>query len=411
MFDNLLFQNTKDLLTDDIKGGRLPGALLFSGPEASGKLTCALETARILSCTNKPKGSWTCECPSCLRHKALVSQNVMLLGPRDCTLEISACKKTFLISAYKNDTHVPATRYLFIRSVRKLTNRFNPILWQDSKELSKIAGFSSAIDELLEEIDPIRELPPYEKLEKLCEDILKQCIKLEEELMYDTIPILQIRNLSSWAHIGAADGMKVIIIEKADRMPEGVRNALLKILEEPPRNTVFILTTTRRSAVMPTILSRVRTYNFSERNIEQNTNIISRIFHEETDSSIENYFQTFLPVSPDIIAEQSEKFYSEIIHGKIPDVAKILLECKKFEPRVLFRMFLNNIQKIQHRNINTPAMTEAVFETNEVLKKCYSNVTTYYQSRQNAMEALVRDIAYINKKYENILRTNYDQLQ
>ena len=52
-------------------------------------------------------------------------------------------------------------------------------------------------------------------------------------------------------------------------MLESVRNALLKILEEPPADTVFILTTSRRNAVMSTILSRVRTYQFNERTLEQ----------------------------------------------------------------------------------------------------------------------------------------------
>ena len=53
MFDNLLYQNASSLLKDDILNNRLPGAILLSGPVASGKLTCALEIARILSCSGE----------------------------------------------------------------------------------------------------------------------------------------------------------------------------------------------------------------------------------------------------------------------------------------------------------------------------------------------------------------------
>ena len=70
MYDNLLYQNVESLLTDDIKNDRLPGSILFSGPDSSGKLTAALETSRILSCRNNPRGKWTCTCSSCLQQNA-----------------------------------------------------------------------------------------------------------------------------------------------------------------------------------------------------------------------------------------------------------------------------------------------------------------------------------------------------
>ena len=56
MFDNLLFQPASVQLAEDLKRGVLPNALLFSGNSASGKLTCALELARVLSCIERPAG-------------------------------------------------------------------------------------------------------------------------------------------------------------------------------------------------------------------------------------------------------------------------------------------------------------------------------------------------------------------
>ena len=83
MYENLVFQDVTKLLIKDINSNSLPGAILFSGEESSGKLSAALETSRILSCSNRGIKSFNCECTSCLQSKALTTNNLMLLGPRD----------------------------------------------------------------------------------------------------------------------------------------------------------------------------------------------------------------------------------------------------------------------------------------------------------------------------------------
>ena len=188
---------------------------------------------------------------------------------------------------------------MFVRSVRKLTSRFNPVFYEGDDKVSKISPYIQTIDELLEEFDPLRpieKLGDIEKIKKNAENLLTQCEKLESSFMYDSVPVSHIRNASSWARFTTSSGKKVLIIENADRMLETVRNALLKILEEPPEDTLFILTTSKRGAVMPTILSRVRTYPFIERTEEQNNDVISRVFHDEG-RNINDYLCGFLPVS------------------------------------------------------------------------------------------------------------------
>jgi DNA polymerase III delta' subunit len=49
---------------------------------------------------------------------------------------------------------------------------------------------------------------------------------------------------------------RVVIIDQAERMNPNTANSLLKLLEEPPAHCVFLLTSHRRSALLPTILSR-----------------------------------------------------------------------------------------------------------------------------------------------------------
>ncbi|MCI2068158.1 MAG: DNA polymerase III subunit gamma/tau [Bacilli bacterium] len=57
---------------------------------------------------------------------------------------------------------------------------------------------------------------------------------------------------------------KVYIIDEVHSMTGAAFNALLKTLEEPPANVVFILATTEPDEVLPTILSRVQRFDFSK---------------------------------------------------------------------------------------------------------------------------------------------------
>ena len=263
----------------------------------------------------------------------------------------------------------------------------------------------SDIDEELEILDFPHELPEVEKVKKSCEKLVELCKKLETSFLYDSIPIAQIRNVSSWARLKSVEGKKTIIIENADRMLESVRNALLKILEEPPADTMFILTTSRRNAVMPTILSRVRTYSFTERDVSQQQEVIKRVFHDESFcGSINDFLLTFLPVKPDFLLEKAKFFVSSIVNGHIPDIATVSKDCGSFDPRIMLKIFLNGIQLNARKLMETPAGSQAAFELSKALKDCWNNVTVYNQSVISAMEILVRDIAKINKIHGNVLK-------
>lgn len=403
MFENLVNQEAGKLLAADIRHNRLPGAILFSGSEASGKLTAALETARILSCHENPQGKWLCECPSCLQHKSLICSNLMLMGPRDCSLEISAAAKTFTDAHFINAKFIDAARYLFLRSVRKLTLRFNGILWEGDSSLNKIGSLIEEINENLEVLDFPRELPDITEVKKICEEISKLCNKLEEDFLYDSIPINQVRNMEAWAHIKTEEGRKTVIIENADRMQTSVRNALLKILEEPPEDVVFILLTSKRNAIMQTILSRVRTYNFSDRTLNQQREVITRVFHNEDFSgSINDYLLTYLPVTPTEIKGQARVFYNSVANRQICNIEEIVKKCEKFNPRIELRLFLSNIAAFTKPLLNSQAGTEAAAQTMQLLRNCSDNITLYNQSPASALEILMRDMFALNNTYGGV---------
>ena len=403
MFENLVNQEAGKLLAADIRHNRLPGAILFSGSEASGKLTAALETARILSCHENPQGKWLCECPSCLQHKSLICSNLMLMGPRDCSLEISAAAKTFTDAHFINAKFIDAARYLFLRSVRKLTLRFNGILWEGDSSLNKIGSLIEEINENLEVLDFPRELPDITEVKKICEEISKLCNKLEEDFLYDSIPINQVRNMEVWAHIKTEEGRKTVIIENADRMQISVRNALLKILEEPPEDVVFILLTSKRNAIMQTILSRVRTYNFADRTLDQQREVITRVFHNEDFSgSINDYLLTYLPVTPSEIKGQARVFYNSVANRQICNIEEIVKKCEKFNPRIELRLFLSNIAAFTKPLLNSQAGTEAAAQTMQLLRNCSDNITLYNQSPASALEILMRDMFALNNTYGGV---------
>jgi DNA polymerase-3 subunit delta' len=73
------------------------------------------------------------------------------------------------------------------------------------------------------------------------------------------ISIEEIRNMVSNSYLGSSMGRyRIMIIEDADRMAERSSNVLLKALEEPPVNTLWILCAPSEADLLPTIRSRVR---------------------------------------------------------------------------------------------------------------------------------------------------------
>lgn len=61
---------------------------------------------------------------------------------------------------------------------------------------------------------------------------------------------------------------KVYIIDEVHMLSASAFNAFLKTLEEPPRHAIFILATTEKHKILPTILSRCQIYDFSRIGVE-----------------------------------------------------------------------------------------------------------------------------------------------
>ncbi|WP_319415051.1 hypothetical protein [Marispirochaeta aestuarii] len=172
-------------------------------------------------------------------------------------------------------------RYLVIRGARKLTRRFDPWLWEG--EESRLKGARSSLDaleELLDELDPAAGELAETRAEKIISSIAKEAASVLKASNLSHIPIFMVRNLAYWARTTGHGKAKIIIMENAESMMDSARNAVLKILEEPPEGVHFILTTSKRAALIPTILSRVRPYAFKERDSRGERQVLDRIFRE-----------------------------------------------------------------------------------------------------------------------------------
>ncbi|MDR1522077.1 MAG: DNA polymerase III subunit gamma/tau [Streptococcaceae bacterium] len=99
----------------------------------------------------------------------------------------------------------------------------------------------------------------------------EMCIAITEDRLEDVLEIDaasnngvdEIRNLRDTVKYSPvlAD-YKIYIIDEVHMLSTNAFNALLKILEEPPANVVFILATTEVHKVLPTIISRTQRFNF-----------------------------------------------------------------------------------------------------------------------------------------------------
>lgn len=77
------------------------------------------------------------------------------------------------------------------------------------------------------------------------------------------IKIAQIRDLCNTLLAKPLEAShRVVLIKDAGRMNREAANALLKVLEEPPKGTFFVLTTSQPSELLPTVLSRCQLIRF-----------------------------------------------------------------------------------------------------------------------------------------------------
>jgi DNA polymerase III delta prime subunit len=302
-------------LTRELRADRFPRASLIHGPAYSGKSSLALEIARVLSC--EADGAWGCGCRHCRQQRDLTYPFLLLLGWRYFDTDVRAAAAT--LRRVDSD----GARFLFARAARRLTRRYDPVLWEgDESKLRSTGPLVAEINELVEDLLPPTSgsLPPQTSADASAEvakssaRILELAAKLQAGLRSENIPISQLRNVEAWLHLSTASGRKVVIIEQAEGMGESSRNALLRLLEEPPRDTHIMLLTPRADALNATLRSRLREYAVPQRSPAEEQLVLGKIFRQAAadGGSLRDFFLGFHDPPPDLLRAAARRFVETV---------------------------------------------------------------------------------------------------
>ncbi len=303
MFENIIGNRSiAARLEREIRTGTPAHAMLFVGNDFSGKISCALETARALNCSEG--GEWNCGCRSCVQSRFLKNPYLFLTGPYSDFYEI---RLTAELLKNRGDL---SSLIKFVRALRKLAMRFDSriLTEEDAKKIDKEALLSigTGAERLI-----VGDFSSEEQRLLQIDEAVTAAERLASQAPA-SFSVHAVRNLISESYIGT-EGKKIIIIEAADTLSVASSNALLKILEEPPVDTYFILTAVRQSAVLPTVLSRLRIYAFSDRSREEDRLLLKLFFGYEGELSLGDFILKHSGTNLEEINAAVDDFFAALI--------------------------------------------------------------------------------------------------
>jgi len=197
-------ERVKELLRRTIAGRKIAHAFLFTGGEGVGKEAMAIEFARVLTCA--AQGSDACgSCASCRKADVLQHPNIRLIVP----LPVGKAEKA-------GDDPLKGLTEDQITAVQE----------QFAQKAQN----------------------PYHRITIPKANFIK---------------VNSIRDIRREAALSVVEGGKrVFIVTPADAMNAEASNSLLKTLEEPPSDSVFVLVTSQKEQLLQTILSRCQQVQF-----------------------------------------------------------------------------------------------------------------------------------------------------
>jgi DNA polymerase-3 subunit gamma/tau len=222
-----------------------------------------------------------------------------------------------------------------------------------------------------------------------------------------------IRSLIEQVRIPPAVGKyKVFIIDEVHMLSPAAFNAFLKTLEEPPRHVLFILATTEKHKVLPTILSRCQIYDFSR------ISIADMVEHLEYVASQEGV--TAEPEALNVIAQKAD--------GGMRDALSIFDQVVSFtNGNITYRAVIDNLNVLDYEyyfrltdSMLTGNVYQAILTLNEILGKGFDgqNIITGLAShfrdllvcKDEATLILFEVGASIRERYKETAGRCHDQL-
>lgn len=138
-------------------------------------------------------------------------------------------------------------------------------------------------------LDPGPDSAVLSRLEALSEPglfLLRRGVDEKMKKLRSVITVDEVRALKSFFALSRPDGgRRVVIIDSADEMNTNAANALLKQLEEPPKDTVFLLISHMPARLLPTIRSRCRVLACNRLTGAEMDVALARLLPEEPEDS------------------------------------------------------------------------------------------------------------------------------
>lgn len=194
----------KSRLIRGFQEGRVPHALMFVGPEGSGNLALALAYAQFIACSQRLEADSCGTCATCRKFQNLQHADLHFSFP-------------FLLQSDKvvtSDPMLPVWREELGASAYLTLDHWTQRLEAENKQL--VMGVNEAAS------------------------------------------ILSKLRLKSYE-----GGYKFLIIWRPELMNTEAANKLLKIIEEPPAGTIFMLVAASTNQILPTILSRTQLFRIN----------------------------------------------------------------------------------------------------------------------------------------------------
>jgi len=210
----------KKALIHEVTAGRVSHAQMLLGPEGSGKLSLAIAFAQYLFCDNPDKKDSCGVCPNCQKVQGLVH---------------------------------PDLHFVF------------PVV------ASKTNKVGSSIDRIKEWNELIQK-QPYFNLNQWQEH-------LDEMGKNAAIGVEESRQILKRLALKSYSGKyKIMIIWLPERMNAQSANKLLKLLEEPPEKTIFLLVSDSAEKILPTILSRTQIIRVPSLGVDEITKYLTSTY-------------------------------------------------------------------------------------------------------------------------------------
>jgi DNA polymerase III subunit delta' len=217
----------KEKLIRSVKEERVSHAQLFAGTEGCGSMALALAYARYISCENRTEHDSCGICKSCVKYEKLIHPDLHFVFP-----VIKGKKATDPVS----DNYIEEWREFVKRSPY-----FNLNDWMNFIEVGNAQGmiFASEASEIIKKLS----LKTFES------------------------------------------DFKIMIIWLPEKMHQATANKLLKMIEEPPEKTLFLLVSEEPDKVIPTILSRCQLVKIPSFNIDDIQKYLINRFAIEKDKA------------------------------------------------------------------------------------------------------------------------------